>query len=115
MVGFVEVLVAFGVGHFHLFVGGQLAIAGDDIHIVLLEQVLHTLAHGVGHAAAAGNDRFHVGFHFAFHLDAVVLGMINIGVDLCALQQGFGGDTAPVEADASHFGLLDHSGLLSKL
>ena len=115
MVGLIEGGVAFSVGHFNLFVGGQLAVTGDDVDIVLLEQVLHALAHGVGHAAAAGHHGLHVGFHFAFHLDAVVLGVINIGVNLCALQQGFGGDAAPVEADAAHFGLLDHSGLLSKL
>ena len=105
--------IAFSIGHFYLLVFGQFAIAGDDFHVVLLEQILHAFAHGVGHAATAGHHGLHVGFHFAFHLDAVVLGVINISIDLRALQQGFGGDAAPVEADAAHFGLLDHGGFLS--
>ena len=87
----------------------QLAEAGNHFHIVLLEQVLHALAHLFGHPTAAFHHGLKVGLHFALHLQAVLGGVRHIFKHLCGFQQGFGGNASPVEADAAQFGAF-HNG-----
>ena len=108
MGGLVHLNGAVGLGHFHLMVFQKLAEAGNHLHIVLLEQVLHTLAHLLGHPAAALHHGFEVGLHFAFHLQAVLGGVRHVFEHLCGFQQGFGRNASPVEADAAQFGALHH-------
>ena len=107
--------IAFGIGHRYLLVGGKTSVAGDDFHVVLFQEELDALAHSLGNTAASGHNGFHVGLCFAFHLDAVVFSVFDIVINLRTLQQCFGGDAAPVKADAAQLGLLDHGYMLSQL
>ena len=93
----------------------EASVARDQVDCVLLEQELHALAHGFGHAPRAGHDLRRVGTHGALQFQPVVGGILAVGVDLGALEQRLGGDAAPVEAYAADVGAFDHGDLAAQL
>ena len=98
---------SFAIGHFHFFVGGQFAGAGDDGDVVLFEQVLDAFAHFVGDGPAAGDDGGEVRLG-GLDLHAVVGGVAGVFQHLRRFQERFRGDAAPVEANAPEFGPFDN-------
>ena len=80
--------------------------SGDQVDLVLVQQEPHALRHGFGHAARTRHDGFEVGAHLPCKFQSVMLRVFAVSVDLRALEQRLGRDTAPVEADASRFGAL---------
>ncbi len=77
------------------------------VDFVFVEQKLDPFAHGLCHVAAAPDDGGKIGSSFA-GINAVFGSMFEVLENGGALQQGFGGNAAPVEADASQFGAFDH-------
>ena len=98
--------------------------AADDVNAVLLEQELDAFVHGGGDTTGTVDHGIEVGFD-SVDLDAVVGGMLGVVESLSTLHEGLGGDTAPVEADATevftfnngsfqtHLGTLDGSHIAS--
>src|SRR5690606_25176897 len=74
--------------------------AHDHIDFVFLHQKLDALAHAVGNTTATFYDGPEIGLA-TIYLDAIICGMVEVLKYLRTLEQGFGGDTAPIEADAS--------------
>ena len=104
----------FGAVHAHLLAGQHLGGAVDDIDAVLLQQELDALVHRRGHTAAAVDHGVEVGLH-TLGLEAVGGGMLGIVERLGALHQGLGGDTTPVQADATQVFALHNGGLQAQL
>ncbi len=97
--GFLTVFI----GNFQLFVGSKLAKAFDDINLIFTKQKLNALAHTACHIAAALNHIFKIHLSIGYR-DAIIFGVANVLKYLCRFEQGFGRNTAPVEADAPQFG-----------
>ena len=82
-------------------------LAAQHIDLVLLQQEPDALAHRLRDAARTGDDTRHIGLRLAAERHAESIGRAAIVVDLRAFEQCLGGDTPPVEADASQLGAFD--------
>jgi hypothetical protein len=90
--------------------GGHMGVADDVVHLVLAEEELDALGHLLGDIARAQHDGGEVERDL---LDdqADGIGLLDLLVELRALEQGLGGDAAPVQTgaaralhfDAGHF------------
>ena len=110
MRGFIHLGVAFGIGDFDTVAGFHTACAHDDIHVVLLQQELYALAHGLGHTARPLHHSRHVGLdRLCRH--SICSRMVNIVEHLCALQQSLCGDATPVQTYPAEVLALDNSSL----
>ena len=96
------------VGCLHLHGAGTLQPAkpADNRHIILLKQVLHPLAHHIGHPPAAGYHCPEIRRRRLSGINAVVGSMPGIFKYLRTLQQRLGGYTAPVKAYPARLRLL---------
>ena len=70
------------------------------VHLVLLQQELHAFAHALSYISRPRDHAVKVCFWCA-HFDAVVLGVVDVFKHVGAFQQGFGGNTTPIQADAT--------------
>ena len=86
--------------------GREAPESGDQVDVVLVQQELHALRHGLGHAARTRHDLFQIRPDLSGRFQSVMLRIFAVSVDLRALEQRLGRDAAPVEADASRFGAL---------
>ena len=95
------------VGHDHTAFARKTGLAAQHIDLVLLQQEPDALAHRLRDAARTGDDTRHIGLRLAAERHAESIGRAAIVVDLRAFEQCLGGDTPPVEADASQLGAFD--------
>jgi hypothetical protein len=104
-------------GHDHLGRGrALLQLRGplDDLDLVLLHQEADAASQGLGHPARALHHLVEV-VGAAGDGQAVVAQMVELLIDLGGLEQGLGGDTAPVQADAAERITLHDGGLETQL
>ena len=77
--------IALSVSNLHLMAGFHLGCAHNDIHVVLLQQKLHTFAHRFGDSARTLHHGLQVGLG-RLGTDAIVGSMVDIVVYLGTLQ-----------------------------
>ena len=95
---------------------GQHARRGEKhVDLVLFHQEFHPPAHLGGDLAAALHDGRQVGRRDRHLRKGIVGRVVQVGVDFRAFQQGFGGDTSPVEADPAQIFPLYDSGAKPQL
>jgi hypothetical protein len=92
----------------------ELSLAFDDLDLVLLHQEGDAARHGLGHAARALDDLVEVERRL-LDRQAVAIQVRQLLEDLAGLQQGLGGDAAPVQADAAKVLALDDRRLQTQL
>ena len=95
--------------------GREASESGDEVDAVLVQQEQHAFRHGFGHAARPCHDLREVRTHLAREFQSVMLCIFAVSVNLCAFQQGFGRDAAPVEAYAARLGAFHERHLPSQL
>ena len=75
--------------------------------VVFLEQIDDTLVQLISHATRTANDLSPIVAHIVCY-DAPLLGVaLEPVIELGGPKQGLGGDTAPIQADATEFVTLD--------
>ncbi len=94
--------------------GGHGGLADDVVDLVLAEERLDALGHLAGDAARALHDRGEIEADL-LHADAVDVRLLDLGVELGALEQGLGRDAAPVETGAAGALHLDARDFLAEL
>ena len=83
-------------------------------HLVLFEQVFHPFGQSAGHLARTLDDLGIIKRQPA-HLDAVVLPVFEVLIHLCRGQNGFGRNTAPVQAHPTGPVLLHNGDVQAQL
>ncbi len=85
------------------------------IDFIFLEQELNAFTHPFSNTAAAFDHCLKVGLDIAAHRNAVIGGMEKVSVNLCALKQGLGRDTSPVQADSAKFSAFNNGNFHTQL
>src|SRR5690606_28380339 len=98
----------------HFFARFYFSKAVDHLDLVLFHQELHALAHSVRHPAAPADHGPELMAHI-FGVQSIVPGMLEIFEDLGGLDQGLGGDAAPVQTDPAQIFLFYNSCLETQL
>jgi len=114
VLGLDHLLAAVLCGDLNLAAGQELAIAHDDVDLVLLHQELHPLGHAVGNATGTVDHATEIDLGLG-HLDAVILGVLDVFEHVGALEQRLGGDASPIQADAAQGFTFDDGGLQTEL
>ncbi len=93
--------------HLDFFAGEHLTVAHDHVNFILFHEELNALAHAVGHIAAALDHFAKVVLGF-LHRNTVVFRVLDVFKHLRALDQGLGGDTAPIQTDTAQIFFFDN-------
>src|SRR5690606_8137445 len=102
------------IGNFNLASLLHFSEARDMIDFVFLEKELNTFAVAVCNGTAA----FHHGgevWLYILHRNAIVCRMLQVFKHISTFEQGFCGNTSPIQAHTAHPSFLDHTYLHSKL
>jgi len=94
--------------YFDLALRDQFPESHHHVDLIFLHQELYALTHFICYPAAALDHR--VKLRGAAGLDSIILRMLDIFIDLCTLEQGLGGDTTPVQANAAQTFFLNDCG-----
>ena len=108
MFGFVFGFLSGSIRYFHLTAFLDFTVALDVLDFILLNQELNPFAHFICYAAASFDDG--VKLMGAAGLYSKVLGMFDVFIHLCALEQSLGGYATPIEANATEALFFDDSG-----
>ena len=100
VIGTEGLLLAGLIRYLQLFAGQQLPVAHDDVNLVLFHQELNAFRHAFSHTSAALNHAAEIGLRSCYR-DAVVFRVLDVFKNVCALQQSFGGDASPIQANAA--------------
>ena len=103
-----------GLGYCDFAGAGDLGLAPDDGHLVLLQEAVDALGELRGRFARMLDDLVGV-IANAGRRDAEALPFPHLIVQFGRAQQRLGRDAAPVEADAAEMAALDHGGLEAQL
>ena len=94
---------------------GDLGFAPDHIDLVFLHQKRDAAIELLRHAARAFDHIGNIDAHRAVQSQAVILGMIGIVKDFSRAQQGFGRNTAPIQANPAQMLAFHQSGFETQL
>src|SRR5659263_286803 len=115
MPGSVCLFASFRCFHLNRILALQAAKAADDRYIVFFEKILYSLAHGICHTPAAGDDCSKIRCSGFSCMYSIISSMAYIIEHLCTFKKRLGGYAPPVKTNTTCFSLLYYSDLQSQL